>query len=91
VPSSASKHIQRAYKFGVILLTDLAILLVVLFGITTLDYAVAYASAFLGHGTDILIYDRIPIRYLYQTIDVALIITFGIFVVIDIIHVFNEE
>jgi len=68
MPTSPSKHIQRAYRSGAIVLTDLVILLIVLFGITVLDNAVAYASTFTGHGGQLLIYDQIPLRYLFQTI-----------------------
>jgi hypothetical protein len=86
-----AKHVVHAYRAATIVVTDICILLIVLFGVTLLDWAVAYASSFTNHGGDLLIYDRFPLRYLFQTIDVALIITFGTLAVIDVIKIFRDR
>jgi hypothetical protein len=90
-PPMPTKYVMQAYRAAVVVLTHIFILLIVILGVTVLDYAVAYASSFSGRGDALLIYGVVPLKWLFQTIDVALIITFGVVAVMDVIRIFRDE
>ncbi len=45
----------------------------------------------LGHGREILLYDKWPIEYLFQTIDIAIVLVVGAFGLWETIEVFRKK
>jgi hypothetical protein len=51
---------------------------------------VEHLIRYLNDGHDIFIYGRLPMSYLFQTVDVAMIGVFGVFGVIEAIRTMRE-
>ena len=44
-----------------------------------------------GGATKALLFDLVPIKYLFHAIDLAILVVYGVYGVIDAIRVFREE
>jgi Na+-driven multidrug efflux pump len=52
--------------------------------------AVDHLILYLNDGHEMMVYNRLPLSYLFQTVDVALIGVFGIFGVLEAIEIMRE-
>ncbi len=76
----------RAVSGAVVVLGHLLIAMVLVVAIWIVDRLILY----LNGGREILVYDRLPLSYLFQTIDVAMIGVFGVFGVLEAIRAMRE-
>jgi hypothetical protein len=51
---------------------------------------VEHLIRYLNEGHDLLIYGQLPMSYLFQTIDIAMIGVFGVFGVIEAVKIMRE-
>ncbi len=53
--------------------------------------AVHYLILALNHGEEMLVYGRLPLSYLFQTIDLAMIGVFGYYGVLEAIRIMRDD
>lgn len=80
------ERLKKALRaaFAIVLHRMIGVILVL--GISAIHLVMIYA----GNGSPLLIYDLFPVDYLFQTFDVAMIVLFGIFGVVEAFRIMRE-
>ena len=78
--------IQKALRAAVILIAHALIACVLI----VCTWAVDHLILTLNHGQEMMVYGRLPLSFLFQTIDMAMIGVFGFYGVLEAIRIMRE-
>lgn len=79
--------LRKAARAGVAILGHVLILCLVVLGIWLVEEFVHL----LFHGQEVRLFGTLPLTYLFQAIDAALIVVFGVFGVIEAVKIMSEK
>lgn len=78
--------LQKAVRAGIVLIAHAFIACVLIVCTWMVDHLILA----LNHGQEMLVYGHLPLSYLFQTIDLAMIAVFGFYGVIEAIKIMRE-
>jgi hypothetical protein len=80
------ESLHKAIRGAVIVVGHALIASVLVICSAAVDHLIRY----LNDGQEMLVYNRLPLSYLFQTVDVAMIGVFGVFGLIEAIRIMRE-